>query len=95
MHERKSESEVAHSCPTLSDPVDCSLLGSSAHGIFQVRVLEWGTIAFSQSYAEMGSIPGWERFPGVGNDNPFQYFCLGNPMDRRAQQTTVHGAAKS
>jgi len=38
----KSESEVAKSCPTLSDPMDCSLPGSSAHGIFQARVLEWG-----------------------------------------------------
>ena len=37
----KSESEVAQSCPTLSDPTDCSLPGSSAHGIFQARVLEW------------------------------------------------------
>ena len=43
----KSESEVAQSCPTLSDPMDCSLPGSSAHGIFQARVLEWGAIAFS------------------------------------------------
>ena len=43
----KSESEVAQLCPTLSDPVDCSLPGSSAHGIFQARVLEWGAIAFS------------------------------------------------
>ena len=43
----KSESEVAQSCPTLSDPVDCSLPGSSIHGIFQARVLEWGAIAFS------------------------------------------------
>ena len=44
----KSESEVAQSCPTLSDPMDCSSLpGSSVHGIFQARVLEWGTIAFS------------------------------------------------
>ena len=45
----KSESEVAQSCPTLSDPMDCSLpwtAGSSAHGIFQARVLEWGAIAF-------------------------------------------------
>ena len=44
----KSESEVAQSCPTLSDPMDCSLLGSSVHGIFQARVLEWGAIAFSE-----------------------------------------------
>ena len=47
VHEGKSESEVAQSCPTLSDPMDCSLPGSSVHGIFQARVLEWGAIAFS------------------------------------------------
>ena len=45
----RSESEVAQSCPTLSDPMDCSLPGSSVHGIFQARVLEWGDIAFSDS----------------------------------------------
>ena len=43
----KSESEVAQSCLTLSDPMDCSLPGSSIDGIFQARVLEWGAIAFS------------------------------------------------
>ena len=43
----KSESEVAQSYPTLRDPMDCSLPGSSIHGIFQARVLEWGAIAFS------------------------------------------------
>ena len=43
----KSESEVAQSCLTLSDPMDCSLPGSSVRGIFQARVLEWGAIAFS------------------------------------------------
>jgi len=43
----KNESEVAQSCPTLSDPMDCSLPSSSIHGIFQARVLEWGAIAFS------------------------------------------------
>ena len=43
----KSESEVAQSCPTLSDPMDRSLPGSSMHGIFQARVLQWGAIAFS------------------------------------------------
>ena len=40
----ESESEVAQSCPTLSDPMDCSPPGSSIHGIFQARVLEWGAI---------------------------------------------------
>ena len=43
----RSESEVAQSCPTLSDPRDCSPPGSSIHGIVQARVLEWGAIAFS------------------------------------------------
>ena len=43
----KSESEVTQSCLTLSDPMDCSLPGSSVHGIFQARVLEWGAIAVS------------------------------------------------
>ena len=43
----KSESEVAQSCPTLSDSMDCSLSGSSTHGIFQARILEWGAIDFS------------------------------------------------
>ena len=42
----KSESEVAQSCPTPSDPMDCSSPGSSIHGIFQARVLEWAAIAF-------------------------------------------------
>ena len=45
----KSESEVTHSCPTPSYPMDCSLPGSSVHGIFQARVLEWGAIAFSET----------------------------------------------
>ena len=47
LHE--SESEVAQSCPTSNDPMDCSLPGSSIHGIFQARVLEWGAIAFSDN----------------------------------------------
>ena len=52
----KSESEVAQSCPTLSDPMDCSLPGSSVHGIFQARVLEWGAIAFSDIKGYLESI---------------------------------------
>ena len=51
----KSESEVAQSCPTLSDPMDCSPPGSSVHGIFQARVLEWGATAFST-----GPITSWQ-----------------------------------
>ena len=46
----KSESEVAQSCRTLRDPMNCSLPGSSVHGIFQARVLEWGAIAFYEYY---------------------------------------------
>ena len=53
----KSEREVAQSCPTLSDPMDCSLPGSSVHWILQARVLEWGAIAFSgEDYREMRDI---------------------------------------
>ena len=48
----KSESEVAQSCPTLYDPMDCSLPGSSVHGIFQARVLEWGAIDFSRGSSQ-------------------------------------------
>ena len=47
------ESEVTQSCPTLSDPMDCSLPGSSIHGILQARVLEWGAIAFSNLRTEL------------------------------------------
>ena len=50
----KSEREVAQSCPTLCDPMDCSLSGSSIHGIFQARVLEWGAIAFSELKSKGG-----------------------------------------
>ena len=49
----KSESEVAQSCPILSDPMDCSPPGSSIHGIFQARVLEWGAIAFSAQVVQV------------------------------------------
>ena len=50
----KSESEVAQSCSPLSDPMDCSLPGSSIYGIFQARVLEWGAIIFSEVAVIMG-----------------------------------------
>ena len=53
MHESESESEVAQSSPTLCDPMDCSLPGSSVCGIFQARVLEWVAIAFSKLEADL------------------------------------------
>ena len=56
----KSESEAAQSCPTLSDPMDCSLPGSSIHGIFQAEVLEWGAIAFSNIHTTVYKM----GFPG-------------------------------
>ena len=57
----KSESETAQSCPTLSDPTDCSPPGSSIHGILQARVLEWGATAFSN---KVTSFPQAQGFPG-------------------------------
>ena len=53
----KSESEVAQLCLTLSDPMDCSLPGSSVHGVFQARVLEWGAIAFSKQLCTFAQHP--------------------------------------
>ena len=64
----KSESEVAQSCLTLSDPMDCSLPGSSIHGVFQARVLEWVAIAFSGATIK---IPQKERLGGLDNRNLF------------------------
>ena len=51
--------------------------------------------ANAEDSRDMGLIPGSGRSPGVGNDNPLQYSCLGNPMDRGAWWATVHGVAKS
>ena len=55
----KSQSEVAQSCQTLCDPIDCSLPGSSIHRIFQAGVLEWGAIAFSADGCEVVSFSFW------------------------------------
>ena len=69
----KSESEVTQSCPTLSDPMDCSLPGSSVHGIFQARVLEWGAIVFSNflylSHSLMFKLLPLRNFYQNGNNN--------------------------
>ena len=61
----KSEREVTQSCPTLSDPMDCSLPGSSVHGIFQPRVLEWGAIAFSVWVCVNSRSWSWTRKTGI------------------------------
>ena len=68
----KSESEVAQSCPTLTDPMDCSPPGSSVYGILQARALEWGAIAFSILRVRLSfsiNNVGWEK---VGKPSDFQ-----------------------
>ena len=81
----KSESEVAQSCPALRDPMDCSLPGSSVHGIFHARVLEWGAIAFSNNI--LGRRKGcltrkscWFHFQGISLiGSPHPLHCI--PLD--------------
>ena len=76
----KSETEVAQLCPTPSDPMDCSLPGSSIHGIFQARVLEWGAIAFSgSSYSD--------QIRSVTQSCP----TLSNPVDCSPPGFSIHG----
>ena len=75
----KSESEVARSCPTLSDSMDCSLPGSSVHEIFQARVLEWVAIAFSEFITS-------DQIRSVAQSCPT--FC--DPMNRSTPGLPVH-----
>ena len=81
----KSESEVTQLCLTLRDPMDYSLPGSSAHGIFQARVLEWGFHCIDTIFVLLSISP----FMSV-----LQYSCLENPMDRGACWAVVLGVAK-
>ena len=74
----KSEREVAQSCPTLRDPMDCSLPGSSALGIFQARVLEWGAIAFSDSRSQLCMVyqfpkTAMTKYYSLSSTNVFSY----------------------
>ena len=71
----KSESEVAQSCPTPSDPMDCSPPGSSVHGIFQARVLEWGAIAFSTElsmHLQLSRLADWQPTLPQGRNYTFR-----------------------
>ena len=63
------------------------------------RLLQWlsnkESACDAEAIRDAGSIPGLGRFPGGGNDNPLQYSCLENPMDREGWRATVHGVEKS
>ena len=72
----KSESEVAQSCPTLRDPMDCSLPGSSVHVIFQARALEWGAIAFSVSLLTDTLVETQESYFPFSSYFPFRETCM-------------------
>ena len=84
----KSESEVAQSCPTLSGPMDCSLLGSSVHGIFQARVLEWGAIAFSERNAAAAAAKSHQSCPTL-RPHRWQPTGLPRPWDSPSKNTGV------
>ena len=93
----KSESEVAQSCLTLGDPVDCSLPRPSILGIFQAKVLEWGVIAFSchcRRHERYGFDSWIRKNPRRKAWQPIQYSCLENLMDRGAWRATVHKSCK-
>ena len=104
----KSESEVAQSCPSLRDPMDCSLPGSSFHGIFQAKGTGVGCHCLLREVVlvvknppantgdirDRGLIPGLGRSPGGRHGNPLQYSCLENPMERGNWWATVCGATE-
>ena len=87
----ESESEVTQSCPTPSDPMDCSLPGSSIHGIFQARVLEWGAIAFS-GYTYLAII-----YPSIHFCRLVAELCptLCDPMDYSLPDSSMHGISQA
>ena len=87
----KSESEVAQSCPTLRDRMDCSLPGSSVHGISQARVLEWGAIAFS--VIRYMTCKYFLQFMKVKSEREVAQSCptLSNRMDCSLPGSSVHG----
>ena len=79
----KSESEVAQLCPTLSNPMDYRLPGSSIHGIFQAEVLEWGAIAFSKVHSSTYKIYSPQR-PMIQHREPYPTLCNNVQNLRRA-----------
>ena len=107
-HALEKESEVAHSSLTLCHPMDCSLSGSSVHGIFQARVLEWIAISFSRRSSRPSSrgssqprnrtrvsrVAG-RRFTIWATRDPLQHSCLENPRDGGAWWAAVYGVTQS
>ena len=93
----KSESEVAQSCPTLSDPMDCSPPGSSIHEIFQARVLEWGAIAFSELIIREMQIKTTMRYHltpvRMAIIKSLQTINAGEGVEKREHSCTVGGNA--
>ena len=88
----KSESEVAQSCLTPSDPMDCSLPGSSVHGIFQARVLEWGAITFSEKVRSEGKKDSGVPSLKVHLSSSAQSCpTLCDPMDCSLPGSSIHG----
>ena len=93
MHESESEREVAQSCPTLHDPMDCSLPGSSIHGIFQARVLEWGAIAFSLELAAAATAKSRQLCPTLCD--PIDGSPPGSPFPGTLEARTLERVAIS
>ena len=93
----KGESEVAQSCPTLSDPMDCSPPGSSVHGIFQARVLEWGAIALALLLLVISDLGPSSNFPCLSlkseSESDVAQSCptLCSPMGCSLPHSAVHG----
>ena len=101
----KSQSEVAQSCPTLCDPMDCSLPDSSVIGFSRQEYQSELPLPSPHdclvgkesacNAGDPGSIPGSGRSPGEGNRNPLQCSCMENSMDRGAWQAREYRVAKS
>jgi len=87
----KSESEVAQSLPTPSDPMDCSLPGSSIHGTLQARVLEWVATALSKKKknvrtSEISKVAGYK----ISVQKSVAFLCTNNKVSKQEMKTTIH-----